>query len=184
MRASFIAMVTVLLGVSSVSAQVLDCEANEQAILEACNVHQGGGEQIFTKIDHIVCINDFQYMPAMLQAEVGDTVAWVNVEACGDMAVEGAVVPQTGCDPTHEVVTTPAQPEVTGDTVNFQNICSPNPGIVGPGAENPPQGCGEDETNVRCHTFATSGVQHYTCFTNGAHTALMHGGIVVDEGGS
>ncbi|MGH9893447.1 MAG: hypothetical protein ACREA0_15950 [bacterium] len=129
----------------------------------------------------LVCINDFQFTAPVITAQVGDTVAWVNVEACGDIPPEDLVVNtlEVGCDPHHQVVTLPAGEPATGDTISEVAICSPNPGVVGSAVPTEPLACGTDETNVRCHTFASPGVQHYTCLTNPGHAALMHGGIIV-----
>jgi len=130
----------------------------------------------------IVCINDFQYTPPVITPAVGDTVAWVNVEACGDSPAEDVVVNTlgVGCDPHHQVVTLPVIDPATGDSVNETNICSPNAGVVGSQVPVEPSACDpETETNVRCHTFTSPGAQHYACLTNPGHAALMHGGIVV-----
>src|SRR5688500_7305739 len=55
--------------------------------------------------DHVVAINDFAYSPSSLTVKVGETVAWVNLEQCGDTAAEGLVTPLSGCDSHHQVVT-------------------------------------------------------------------------------
>jgi plastocyanin len=128
-------------------------------------------------VSQVVCINDFQYNPPLLQAAAGETVAWVNLEFCGDFLPEDLVVNTlgVGCDPHHQVVTLPAIPGVTGDAITEQGICSPNDGVIGSQVAVLPTACSQDESNVRCHTFAATGVQHYTCMTNPGHTALMHG---------
>jgi plastocyanin len=127
--------------------------------------------------DHVVLINDFGYFPGSLTVKVGETVAWVNLEKCGDSAAEQLVTPLSGCDSHHEVVTSPLLS--SGDGVDSGPICSPYPGIPGPGVN--VSDCGDDgETNVFCHTFETPGTQNYTCFTNPGHTALMHGFITVE----
>ncbi|MGH7821434.1 MAG: hypothetical protein ACREQ9_16850 [Candidatus Binatia bacterium] len=153
------------------SAQVASSCSDTAAIETAC-----GGP-----VDHVVCINDFQYTPNVLQVTAGQRVAWVNVEACGDTEPEDLVVNTlgVGCNPTHQVVTAPEVPGVTGDTVNEVGICSPHPGVAGAsGPATPP--CGVGESNVRCATLGTAGIQHYTCFTNPGHLALMHGAIIVE----
>ena len=131
-------------------------------------------------VAQVVCINDFQYNPALLNVSAGDTVAWVNLEFCGDFPPEDLVVNTlgVGCDPHHQVVTEPPIPGVTGDTITEAGICSPNDGVLGSQVTVLPPRCSTDESNVRCHTFASSGVQHYSCNTNPGHTLLMHGLIL------
>ena len=115
----------------------------------------------------------------------------------------------TGCDTHHEVVTTPDESSIDpADTLNAR-LCSRFPSIAAnpslpaiPGLAIDPGSCPghADEagnevpvvgnlvptsetvitaTNVFCHKFVNVGAQHYTCLTNVAHTALLHGGIVV-----
>lgn len=133
------------------------------------------------KPDQVVLINDFSYTPQNLQVKVGDTVAWVNQEICGDFAPETAAAPLSGCDNHHEVVTSP----MTGSgNINSGQICSPTNGILpppgSPGPEVNPSNCKQDNsTNVFCHTFTEPGMQSYTCFTNPGHTAAMLGTITV-----
>jgi len=128
----------------------------------------------------VVCINDFQYNPPALQAIYGD-IAWINLEFCGDFAPEDLVVNTlgVGCDPHHEVLTTPPIPGLTGDTLDFKKICSPNAGVTGSQVPTLPPACDPTESNVRCYNPATTGFQHYTCMTNPGHTALMHGFLAV-----
>jgi hypothetical protein len=128
-------------------------------------------------VSQVVCINDFQYNPSLTITSSGETVAWVNLEFRGDIPPEDLVVNtlMVGCDPHHQVVTEPAIPGVTGDTISEQGICSPSDGVLGSAVTTLPTACGTAESNVRCHTFATSGLQHYTCKTNEGHEALMHG---------
>ncbi len=135
--------------------------------------------------DQVVVINDFGYTPLNLQVQRGQTVAWVNLETCGD-AVAESLFPQTGCDNHHQVVTFP---ESGSDSINSGPICSPVPGILTPGDASPPPGFAidpdsceqENASNVFCHTFEGTGVQHYSCFTNPGHTLAMHGFISVTE---
>ena len=132
--------------------------------------------------DHVVIISNFAYSPPFLNVKVGETVAWVNLEACGDFPPEQLVSPFAGCDTHHQVVTFPASPG--GDSLDSGPICSPNRGI------DPPEGpvlipidtascADEDHTNVFCHTFENPGVQHYTCMTNPGHMLLLHGFVNV-----
>lgn len=135
--------------------------------------------------DHLVIINDFAYSPINLQVKVGETVAWVNMEFCGNALVEQSA-PLTGCDNHHEVVTFPM---IGSDSINSGQICSPVPGVSAPpGLPTPPgfainpNSCAQDKaSNVFCHTFTSTGTQHYTCFTNPGHTLLMNGFITVSE---
>ena len=48
----------------------------------------------------------------------------------------------------------------------IENLSPPSDGVITP-------------TNVFCHKFMNVGAQHYTCFTNPAHTAVLHGGVLV-----
>jgi plastocyanin len=164
--------IVVLLMTGVARAATFDCDD-----LDAIKAGVSGCENA----SQLVCINDFQYTPPVITAAVGDTVAWVNVEACGDSPPEDAVVNTlaVGCDPTHQVVTLPLLEPATGDSINETGICSPNPGVAGDQVPVAPPPCDELETNVRCHTFASPGVQHYSCLTNPAHGVLMHGGIVI-----
>lgn len=171
--------------VSGAGAQTLvscdNTDANKAAILGACNTFQA--PEVFSTINQIVCIDVFQYNPPMVSPMVGQTVAWVNVETCNTPPAESTVASQTGCDTHHQVRTVPDIPQLTGDTLNFVGICSPSDGIRGPAVSGTPPKCQAGETNVRCHTFGTSGTQHYTCETNPGHTALMHGLINVQAPG-
>ena len=119
-----------------------------------------------------------------------------------------------GCDTHHEVVTTPDESSFDpADTLNAR-LCSRFPSIpaspsapaipdlaIDPGScpghpdttnnmtpviENlSPQSEGViTPTNVFCHKFMNVGAQHYTCFTNPAHTAVLHGGILVLPSGA
>ena len=143
------------------------------ALAEAARNCPGGA-------DHIVIINDFGYSPASLTVKVGETVAWFNLEQCGDSAAEQLVVPLAGCDSHHEVVTFPVLS--SGDGIDSGPICSPYPGVAGGTPDLDIDSCGDEgATNVFCHTFETPGTQNYTCFTNPGHTALMHGFITVVE---
>ncbi len=138
----------------------------EEAIVRRC-----GGTP-----DHVVTINDFAYDPPSLTVKVGDMVAWVNLEECGDSAPEGVVTPLTGCDSHHQVVTAPT----TGDSVDSGPICSPHRGLPGSGVDL--DNCDDEGgINVFCHTFTQPGTQHYTCFTNPGHALAMHGFITVSE---
>jgi hypothetical protein len=132
----------------------------------------------------VVCINDFQYNPplANVAATAGEIVAFVNLETCGDNPVEDLVVNTlgVGCSPRHQVVTLPAVPGVTGDALSFTDICSPSEGVLGSQVTELPPACGASDSNVRCHQFETTGIQHYTCQTNPGHTALMHGLLLAD----
>ncbi|MGH7898894.1 MAG: hypothetical protein ACREQQ_13145, partial [Candidatus Binatia bacterium] len=127
----------------------------------------------------VVCINDFVYNPPLATALAnGQLVAFVNIETCGDNPAEELVVNAlgVGCDPHHEVITEPAVPGVTGDTITLADICSPSAGVGGSQVPDPvPSACGTLETNVRCQAIGTAGIQHYTCHTNPGHNALMHG---------
>jgi plastocyanin len=167
----------------AVAAAVLLVASVARAVTHTCDdlVAIKAGVPGCAEASQLVCINDFQYAPPVITAAVGDTVAWVNVEACGDMAVEDVVVNQlgVGCDSHHQVVTLPTGEPVTGDDITEQGICSPHPGVIGSQVPELPPACTAEETNVRCHTFAAPGVQHYSCLTNPGHTALMHGGIIV-----
>jgi hypothetical protein len=133
----------------------------------------------------VVCINDFQYNPPLANTNLSPGAAifvFVNIETCGDTPAEDLVVNTlgVGCDPHHEVITLPAVPGVTGDTLNLTRICSPSAGVAGSQVPSPPPAaCGDGESNVRCHRFETSGLQHYTCQTNPGHTALMHGLMLI-----
>ena len=131
-------------------------------------------------VSQVVCINNFQYNPPLITTKAGDKVAWINLEFCGDFLPEDLVVNTlgVGCDPHHQVVTLPPIPGVTGDTITEQGICSPNDGVIGSQVATLPSACGVDESNVRCHTFAATGIQHYSCETNPGHTALMHGFVI------
>ena len=134
--------------------------------------------------DHVVVISNFAYAPSFINVKVGETVAWINHEACGDFAPEQLVAPYSGCDTHHQVVTFPASPG--GDSLDSGPLCSPNRGIA------PPEGpvlvpidtgncADEGGSNVFCHTFENPGLQHYTCFTNIAHALLLNGFIQVSE---
>ncbi len=119
-----------------------------------------------------------------------------------------ANVAGTGCDTHHEVVTTPDLPIPDDRDILNARICSPYPSIPStlpialpdlaidpgscPGHEDQsgnttpviqslsPQGGGVvTPTNVFCHKFVNVGAQHYTCYANPAHTALLHGGVTV-----
>jgi plastocyanin len=166
--------------------------ANRAKLAAACGV---------SKVDMVVCINDFVYQPPVITPREGDTVAWVNVEKCGDPnggpvnIVEGLVggTVGIGCDTHHEVVTLPDEAAIGGKDDLDERICSPYKGIkanpnlpVLPGFAINDGACGDpdpelpgDATNVACHTFREVGIQHYTCMTNPAHTVLLNGGIVV-----
>ena len=114
-----------------------------------------------------------------------------------------------GCDTHHEVVTLPDETAVDEEDTLNARLCSrypsilPKPGTpaipmlkIDPGAcpghedtaqnmtpvlqQLAPQGEGViTKKNVFCHKFHHVGLQHYTCFTNPAHAALLHGGILV-----
>lgn len=136
------------------------------------------------KPDHVVLINDFAYDPLNLDVKVGQTVAWVNAEFCGNALVE-ATSKLTGCDTHHQVVTFPMSGT---DSINSGDICSPEPGVptaLGlsvPGFKVNTNSCAQEQSsNVFCHTFTSPGTQHYTCFTNPGHTLLMNGFINVTE---
>jgi len=115
----------------------------------------------------------------------------------------------TGCDTHHEVVTTPDETAFNEEDTLNARLCSRFPSIlaspsapaipdlaIDPGAcrghadptdnstpvvENlsPPSDGVITPTNVFCHKFVNVGAQHYTCFTNPAHTAVLNGGILV-----
>ena len=141
------------------------------AALADASQHCPGGAE------HVVLINNFAYSPSSLTVKVGETVAWVNLENCGDMAAEALVTPLAGCDSHHQVVTFPVLS--TGDGLDSGPICSPYRGLPGPNIDL--ASCADEgRTNVFCHTFDTPGTQNYTCFTNPGHTALMHGFITVE----
>jgi plastocyanin len=166
--------------------------ANRAALAAACGID---------KVDMVVCINDFIYQPPIITPRQGDTVAWVNIEKCADTSgglvniVESLVAEGVGigCDTHHEVVTLPDESSIIGDDSLDARICSPHRGIrskpgvpVLPGFEITPGACGDpdieeeaSDTNVFCHTFENVGLQHYTCMTNPAHTAVLNGGILV-----
>lgn len=134
--------------------------------------------------DQVVVINDFGYTPLNLQVSRGQTVAWVNLETCGDVPAE-AIFPLTGCDNHHQVVTFPMSGT---DNISSGPICSPVPGIAAPaglslpGFTIDPESCEQERaSNVFCHTFTGTGIQHYSCFTNPGHTLLMNGFITVTE---
>src|SRR5688500_18630802 len=80
--------------------------------------------------DHVVVISNFSYAPSFINVKVGETVAWINHEACGDFAPEQLVAPYGGCDTHHEVVTFPATPG--GESIDSGDLCSPNRGIAPP----------------------------------------------------
>ena len=113
-----------------------------------------------------------------------------------------------GCDTHHDVVTAPDQMSINPDDTLVARLCSRFPSIpvkpgtppapnfaIDPGAcPGHPDTTGNSElpvlgappfqalvtpTNVFCHKFKNVGMQHYTCFTNPAHAAVMHGGIFV-----
>jgi hypothetical protein len=114
-----------------------------------------------------------------------------------------------GCDTHHEVVTLPDETAINAEDTLNARICSRFPSIPAkpgtpavPGLAIDPGSCpghpdeaqnmtpvlqdlapkGEGvvtDTNVYCHKFHDVGLQHYTCFTNEAHTAILHGGILV-----
>jgi hypothetical protein len=119
-----------------------------------------------------------------------------------------------GCDTHHEVVTTPDETSFDpADTLNAR-LCSRFPSIPAepgtpaiPNLAIDPGSCPghPDETgnmtpiigslspatdgvvtptNVFCHKFVNVGAQHYTCFTNPAHTVVLHGGILVLPNGA
>ncbi|MGH7805054.1 MAG: hypothetical protein ACREQJ_11950 [Candidatus Binatia bacterium] len=153
----------------------------EGASAAATAVSSAGCEE---SADHVVVISNFAYAPSFINVKVGETVAWINHEACGDFAPEQLVAPLAGCDTHHQVVTFPASPG--GDSLDSGPLCSPNRGIA------PPEGpvliaidtdncADEGGSNVFCHTFENPGIQHYTCFTNPAHPLLLHGFIYVTE---
>jgi len=132
--------------------------------------------------DHVVVITNFAYSPAFLTVRVGETVAWVNQETCGDRLDEQLLIPLLGCDAHHQVVTFPEVPG--GEALNSGPICSPNGGVAAPNNLSPeapdPASCADEgNVNVFCHRFTEPGVQSYTCFTNAGHTAAMHGAITV-----
>lgn len=166
--------------------------ANRAKLAAACGV---------PKVDMVVCIDNFVYQPPVITPREGQTVAWVNVEKCGDPEgglinlVEGVVANDAGlgCDTHHEVVTLPDLSAIGGKDTLDARICSPHKGIpadpnlpVLPGFAINDGACGDPDpelppgsTNVSCHTFQEVGIQHYTCLTNPAHTVLLNGGIVV-----
>lgn len=172
----------VLCALTTANAQIVaECtpgSSSDPAIVSACEAQLGAD---LASVE-VVCINDFTYDPPLLTVAAGSAVAWINVEACGDSPVEEVVVPQTGCDSHHQVVTTPENPLDAASNVASGPICSPNPGLTGAaGVPLDADDCAGDgvATNVFCHAFTSPGVQHYSCFTNPGHTALMHGGVVV-----
>lgn len=153
---------------------------SDAVILGICGLQVG----VLVTSVHVVCIDDFQYQPQVLMLHQGDTVAWVNVESACTVP-PGSV---SGCNSHHEIVTAPDQPGVTGDTLDTPapGLCSPIPGTpgllgeanLGPGGS---AACLAGETNVFCHKFSLVGSQHYTCFINPGHQALLHGGINVES---
>lgn len=168
-------VVSMLLGASLLSCsgdgQVVDSPLSfgeRQAIASACGARPA----------EIVIIDDFAYSPLNITVNVGDTVAWVNQEKCGDNALEDVASMADGCDSHHQVVTFPVIPGQ--DAVGSGPICSPFPGLAGAAGGDVPSNC-QDEggSNVFCHTFRQPGMQHYTCFTNPGHTATLNGFVDV-----
>lgn len=140
---------------------------------EICDVPEGGTL-------HVVTIDTFLYSPPIVNAQVGDTVAWVNLEdSCDDPGFD-TVTDLTSCD-THHWVVTEALTPAGADGLRLGPICSPARGKAGAlTSEDAARSCADEGgSNVRCHTFTQPGVQAYTCVTNPFHTVLMHGAIIV-----
>jgi hypothetical protein len=77
-----------------------DTEKNRAAIITACNKFQAPEE--LSKIDQIVCINDFQYNPAVITPRVGDTRS--SVAANVERVASGRELPVRSAEPARRAV--------------------------------------------------------------------------------